>query len=81
MLRTISKYADFKNECCGQHINIGDIEHINDKTIKKIRQYANVIFTLLESYMIENKDSTKKSVVDILHIMQFQMILTLIIHG
>lgn len=58
MLRTCSKYADFENIQCGQHINIGDTKYINENSMSLIRIYASQIFDSLQTYMNDNEAAT-----------------------
>lgn len=60
MLHTFEKHVDFKNESCGQHINIGHTEKINYRTMIWIRNYADDIFKVVEDYMVNNPKSTEK---------------------
>lgn len=60
MLHTFEKHVDFKNESCGQHINIGHTEKINYRTMVWIRNYADDIFKVVEDYMVNNPKSTEK---------------------
>lgn len=60
MLYTFEKHVDFKNESCGQHINIGHVSKINYNSMQNIRKYSLLIFNPVADYMFINPESTKK---------------------
>lgn len=62
LFKSFDKYANFSSSSCGQHINIGDTEHINSNTIPYIRGYAERLFDPLYHYMHDNREDTVKIV-------------------
>lgn len=54
------KWVNFSHNKCGQHINIGDTEYINDATISWIKYFADEIFDELRDYMSMHRDSTER---------------------
>lgn len=60
MLRTLVKYADFKNPSCGQHINIGHVDYINEETIQDIIFEQSSIFDPLGEYLCQNSEACIK---------------------
>lgn len=53
------KWVDFSNQKCGQHINIGDSEYLNQESMEKILKYSDYIFDCLKEYMYENRKLTE----------------------
>jgi hypothetical protein len=60
MLRTLLTLADFQNDSCGQHINMGDTKHIDPSSMSKIRDYAFDLFDPLYNYMYEHRSQTTR---------------------
>lgn len=59
---TFEKYVNFSDERCGQHINIGDREYLNESYMNYIRRYAPSLFNPLYSYMSSHFSDTVKVV-------------------
>ena len=60
MLETMCEHADFSNQKCGQHINIGNNPYINEYSINIIKKFAPSLFDDLYNYMYEHKEETVK---------------------
>lgn len=59
LFRTFNKYVDFSDSKCGQHINIGDTEHINCDTMKIIRKRYRTFDVLYDYFKMHPDDVLK----------------------
>jgi len=60
LFTSFNKYVSFEDESCGQHINIGDTEHIDAYSTSEIRQYAYELFNPLYNHMESNRADTER---------------------
>lgn len=58
VFKTMSNNVDFSDDRCGQHINIGDRDYLNELTLDYLRGHT-AIFDNLKSYMLDNPEQTK----------------------
>lgn len=60
MFNDVNSMVSFRSRSCGQHINIGDSEHINSEAMNRIRNYKHKLFDNLTEYMIRHSDEVER---------------------
>lgn len=60
MFNDVYSMVKFSSQKCGQHINIGDSEYIDNTAMAHIRSYKHSLFDDLTNYMTEHEDDVKR---------------------